>query len=108
MSSAGKPASAHDLTRVRVGFAEIVRLRRAALLRGLLKRPALIILDGVASGAGAESDGIREAIRAEMADRTVVMSIADIDAARACDHVISVGSDGTTKEGAPASMLESA
>ena len=82
--------------------------KRAALLRGLLKRPALIILDGVASGAGAESDGIREAIRAEMADRTVVMSIADIDAARACDHVISVGSDGTTKEGAPASMLESA
>ena len=55
-----------------------------------------------------DTDPDGKAIRAEMADRTVVMSIADIDAARACDHVISVGSDGTTKEGAPASMLESA
>ena len=82
--------------------------KRAALLRGLLKRPQLIILDGVA-GTGSEEDAnIRESIRAEMSDRTVVIAISDVEAAKNSDHVISVGSDGTTKEGAPASMLESA
>ena len=82
--------------------------KRAALLRGLLKRPELIILDGVAGGGGEEDAKIREAVRGEMAGRTVVIAMSDVEAARESDHVISVGSDGTAKEGAPASILESA
>lgn len=82
--------------------------KRAALLRALLKRPELIVLDGVAGGAGDDAEKLREVIRSEMAGRTVVIAVTDDEAARAADHVISIGSDGTAKEGAPSSMLESA
>ncbi|MEL7462544.1 MAG: ABC transporter ATP-binding protein/permease [Pseudomonadota bacterium] len=80
--------------------------RRAALLRALLKRPELIILDGVAGTASEEDARLRAAIREEFADKTVIVAVSDIDAAKDSDHVISVQSDGTAKEGAPASMTE--
>lgn len=81
--------------------------RRAALVRALLKRPDTLILDGVSGGPSADEAGVRAAIRDEMAGRTLIMSLGFVDAAKDFDHVIRVNDDGTTKEGAPATMLES-
>ena len=82
--------------------------KRSALIRALLKRPEMIVVDGVAAGVSPEDIAIREAIVAEMEGKTVVMSLTSDDAARNCDHVIMVSDDGTAKDGAPASMLEPA
>ncbi len=68
----------------------------------------MIVVDGVAAGVSPEDIAIREAIVAEMAGKTVVMSLTSDDAARNCDHVIMVSDDGTAKDGAPGSMLEPA
>ncbi len=82
--------------------------KRSALIRALLKRPEMVVIDGVAAGVSPEDDAIREAIVAEMAGKSVVMSLTTEGAARKCDHIIMVSDDGTAKDGATASMLEPA
>lgn len=74
--------------------------KRAALVRALLKRPQLLVVDGVAAGGGKGDAAIRKVIRDEMKGRTVVMA-ANGAAAKDADHVIEIGADGTVKEGPP-------
>lgn len=79
--------------------------RRAALTRGLLKRPRILIVDGVAGGPSPEDEAVRDAIREEMSDGTVVIAMTSEEPARSADHVIEIRDDGTAKDGAPGAML---
>ncbi len=80
--------------------------RRSSLIRALLKRPEMIVIDGVAAGTSDEDQAIRDEIVGEMAGKTVVMSLTAYDAARKCDHIIVVNNDGTAKDGAAESILK--
>lgn len=60
--------------------------QRIALVRALMKRPAIAILDGV--GALSQDQGMLAAIRAELADCTLVVGLETIEAAREFDRVI--------------------
>ncbi|MFV0475915.1 MAG: ABC transporter transmembrane domain-containing protein [Pikeienuella sp.] len=76
--------------------------RRAALVRALLKRPGILIIDGVSGGSGPEDARLRAAIREEMDGRTLIMALNAIEAAREFDHVICIRDDGAVKDGDPA------
>lgn len=80
--------------------------KRAALLRALLKRPPLLVIDGVAGGPGAADAAMRAVIREELAGKTVVMAVSGLDAARDADHVITIRADKTVTEGAPSEMQD--
>ncbi len=82
--------------------------KRSALIRALLKRPEMIVIDGVAAGVSPEDQSIRDEIVAEMAGKTTIMMLSSDDAARKCDHIIMISDDGTAKDGATASMLKPA
>lgn len=82
--------------------------KRAALIRALLKRPKILIIDGIAAGGTPEDAALRETLKADMEGGTLVMAIGDVDAARAADHLIRINDDGTAADGAPADLLESA
>lgn len=82
--------------------------RRAAVIRGLLKRPKLMIMDGVFAGSAPEDVAIRNAVREEMAGRTVIMTVNDPADAKDADHVIVVSDAGTAKDGAPSAVLANA
>ena len=79
--------------------------RRASLIRALVKRPNILVVDGVAAGGSDDDIAIRAAIREEMAGKTVIIACSDVDAAREGDHVIQVSDAGSAKDGAPAQML---
>lgn len=80
--------------------------KRSALIRALLKRPEMIVIDGVAASASPEDAAIRRSILEEMDGKTVVMSLTSEDAAQDCDHLIIVSDDGTAKDGASGSKAE--
>lgn len=82
--------------------------RKAALIRAMIKKPALMIVDGVAGGPTPEEKAIRDAIREEMAGATVVITLSDNSLAMDADHVILVTNAGTTTDGPPAEVLASA
>lgn len=79
--------------------------KRGALLRAFLKKPDLLIVEGIGGGATPDDEMIRAAIHAEMGGRTVVMAISDMDVARSYDHVIHIKPDGSIREGAAATVL---
>ncbi|MEE8453264.1 MAG: ABC transporter ATP-binding protein/permease [Limibaculum sp.] len=51
--------------------------RRTALVRALLKRPGLLILDGFAASAAPADIALRAVIRAELPDATIIFAAAD-------------------------------
>ena len=51
--------------------------RRTALVRALLKRPGLLILDGLAASAAPADIALRAVIRAELPDATIIFAAAD-------------------------------
>jgi putative ABC transport system ATP-binding protein len=68
--------------------------RRIGLVRGLIKRPRLIVLDGIA-GADTETDAIlRESIRAEAPDATILYAAIEDGAATGADIVAHIAPDG--------------
>ncbi|MEM7544373.1 MAG: ABC transporter transmembrane domain-containing protein [Pseudomonadota bacterium] len=80
--------------------------KRGALVRALLKRPEVLIVDGVGAGSTPDDQLIRDAIRAEMQGRAVIMAVSDMDAAKTSDHVIQIKPDGVVREGSPSVVLE--
>lgn len=82
--------------------------RRAALIRALLRRTDILIVNGVAAGPSPEEADVRAAIRAETAGRTLVMALAAPEAAAEFDHAILVKPDGSLREGPPAKVLDAA
>lgn len=81
--------------------------RRAALVRALLKRPAALIVNGVAGGVSPEDAAVRATIREEMAGRTLIMAV-NPAAAQDFDHLIRINDDGSVREGDPAALLDAA
>ncbi|HET7409064.1 MAG TPA: hypothetical protein VFJ13_02585, partial [Paracoccaceae bacterium] len=75
--------------------------RRIALVRGLIKRPRLIVLDGIA-GSGTEADArLRAGIRAEAPDATILYAALEDGAAGGADLVARIAPDGTVEAEAP-------
>ncbi len=81
--------------------------RRAALVRGLLRRTEILIVNGVAVGAAPEEASARAAILEEMKGRTLVMALAAPELAEGFDHIIEVKQDGGLREG-PAERMQAA
>lgn len=82
--------------------------RKSALIRALIKKPELLIVDGVASGPSDEDKAIRTAIVEEMSGATVVIVLADKSLAMDADYAILVDDAGTASDGVPAELLASA
>jgi putative ABC transport system ATP-binding protein len=68
--------------------------RRIALVRALLKRPNLLILDGIAGRADPADISLRAAIRAELPDATIVFAATD-GVAEDAGLMIQINADGS-------------
>ncbi|HUF87713.1 MAG TPA: ABC transporter ATP-binding protein/permease [Thermohalobaculum sp.] len=68
--------------------------RRVALVRALLKRPQLVILDGVASGGGEGDRALRAVVRDELPDAAFVFA-ADDPAVDDADLKVEIESNGS-------------
>ncbi len=67
--------------------------RRLALARAMLKRPSLVVLDGVAGGRSPADVALRESIRSELPEATLVVAVEHADDADA-DCAIEIDDDG--------------
>jgi putative ABC transport system ATP-binding protein len=75
--------------------------RRVALIRAVVKRPAFLILNGVAAGADPADAALRERARRE-GGGALIYAANGMDAARGADHVLRIGDDGVARlEAAP-------
>lgn len=70
--------------------------RKIALARALLKRPALMILDDVAGGPGAEDAQLRALVRREAPDATILFGLTDAGAAQDFDMVLEMDGGSVT------------
>ena len=70
--------------------------RRAALVRALLKRPPVLILDGIASGSDPADAALRETIRRELPESTIIFAAVD-GAAEDADTVIRIDASGNAR-----------
>jgi putative ABC transport system ATP-binding protein len=70
--------------------------RRIALVRALLKRPKLLILDGIAGGNDPGDIALRAMIRTELPDATVIFAATDGVAGDA-DMVVKIDESGSTR-----------
>jgi putative ABC transport system ATP-binding protein len=68
--------------------------RRIALIRGVLKRPDLLIMDGIAGRADPEDITLRAIIRAELPEATIIFAAAD-GVAEDADMMIEINADGS-------------
>ncbi|MFQ5566163.1 MAG: ABC transporter transmembrane domain-containing protein [Paracoccaceae bacterium] len=75
--------------------------RRIALVRALLKRPGLLILDGIAAGAAPADIALRAVIRAELPDATIIFA-ADDGSAEDTDLAVEIDEDGSVRTEAAA------
>ncbi|MEM8989322.1 MAG: ABC transporter transmembrane domain-containing protein [Pseudomonadota bacterium] len=71
-----------------------VTKRRIALVRALLKRPKLIVLDGPGASAGAEDRAILPLLRAELPEAIILFAAQDREIAAHADREIRLGADG--------------
>lgn len=71
--------------------------RRVALARALLKRPRLMILDGVAGSANPADTALRAAIRSELPDAMIVFAAASAEAGEGADLLVRVDSGGAVQ-----------
>ena len=69
-------------------------LRRVALIRAVLKRPAYVLLDGVAGGDGAEDAGLRARLRAELPDAALIYAASGDAAVEPGAQVIRIAPSG--------------
>ncbi|MEM1356471.1 MAG: hypothetical protein AAGH88_16500, partial [Planctomycetota bacterium] len=69
--------------------------RRIALVRSVIKRPGLIVLDGVAGGDDAADEAVRAALRAELPDATLVYAAASEKAGEGADRILAIAENGT-------------
>ena len=70
--------------------------RRVALARALLKRPNILLLEGIAATAGTEDAGLRRMIRRDLPAATLIHA-ADEDATSEADLVLHIDADGVLR-----------
>ncbi|MEM8842996.1 MAG: ATP-binding cassette domain-containing protein, partial [Pseudomonadota bacterium] len=68
--------------------------RRVALVRALIKRPELIVLDGVGGGEGEADLGIRAIIRRDLPSVTLIYAATNDAATQGADRVVALDDDG--------------
>ncbi|MEO1490684.1 MAG: ABC transporter transmembrane domain-containing protein [Pseudomonadota bacterium] len=82
--------------------------RRVALVRGLIKRPRLMVLDGIAGSDTPADAELRAAIKAELPDTTILYAALEDTAIAGVDGVAAIAEDGVVRlEDAPASKPSS-
>ena len=69
--------------------------RRTALVRALLKRPGLLIIDGIAGSADPADKELRATIRAELPDSTIVFAATDAGVVEEADLAIKIDAGGS-------------
>ena len=75
--------------------------RRVALARALLKRPRLIILDGIGGSASPADAALRAAIRREVPEAAIVYAAANLDAAEEADQILMIDELGAARQETP-------
>ncbi len=71
--------------------------RRVALVRGLIKRPRLLVLDGIAGTDTPADAELRSAIRSQLPDTTILYAAVEDAATVGADAVAAVAEDGVVK-----------
>jgi putative ABC transport system ATP-binding protein len=69
-------------------------LRRVALIRAVLKRPAFVLLDGVAGGDAPEDKALRARLRAELPDAALIYAASGESAVEPGAQVIRIARSG--------------
>lgn len=69
--------------------------RRVALVRGMIKRPGLLVLDGIAGGNVPADRELRAAIRRELPEAAILYAAAADPAAEGADLIVRVAENGT-------------
>jgi putative ABC transport system ATP-binding protein len=68
--------------------------RRIALARALLKRPLLLVLDGIAASSGEADVALRSALREYLPDSMIVYAAANTEAGDGADLLVTIDSSG--------------
>ncbi|MBK0398694.1 ABC transporter ATP-binding protein [Limibaculum sp. M0105] len=74
-----------------------VARRRAGLIRAIIKRPTVLILDGVGGGAGEGDATLRAALRDELPEATLIWAADAADAAADADHILIIDDEGAVR-----------
>ena len=69
--------------------------RRVALVRGLIKRPEILVLDGIAASDGEADRTLRSAIRSALPDATILYAAAEEGAVAGADRIARIDETGT-------------
>ncbi len=72
--------------------------RRLALIRGMIKRPNLIVLDGIAGTDSAADVSLRETVRGELPEATILYAAADTEATKGADMVAAISENGQVEK----------
>ncbi|MEL6478219.1 MAG: ABC transporter ATP-binding protein/permease [Pseudomonadota bacterium] len=80
--------------------------RRVALVRALIKRPRLLVLDGLAPGESVADQTLRADIRAELPGVTLIYAAASDKAAADADRLIAIEEHGAVHEIAPPAQAQ--
>ena len=80
--------------------------RRIGLVRALMKRPALMVLDGIAGNNTATDAALRAAIREAVPEATILYAVAEDGAEAGADIVIRIGEDGAARCEEPESKAQ--
>ncbi|MEM9044111.1 MAG: ABC transporter transmembrane domain-containing protein [Pseudomonadota bacterium] len=68
--------------------------RRVALVRAVIKRPKILVLDGIAGGEAEADVRLRHVIRSELPETTVLYAASSPNAASGADRVLSLDENG--------------
>ncbi|MEM6664169.1 MAG: hypothetical protein AAF666_18555, partial [Pseudomonadota bacterium] len=71
--------------------------RRIGLVRGLIKRPHLMVLDGIAASDSIEDVALRSAIRKTVPDAMILYAASEEEAVEIADQVATIDKGGVTR-----------
>lgn len=80
--------------------------RRIALVRGIIKRPTLLILDSIGGADSASDAALRAGVRETLPEATIIYAAAEDGAAGGADLVMSISDDGNVTCAKPVTVGE--
>ncbi|MEM6623432.1 MAG: ABC transporter ATP-binding protein [Pseudomonadota bacterium] len=75
--------------------------RRIGLVRGLMKCPSLVVLDGIAATISDSDCALRDAVRKDLPEATILYAAAEEGAAGGADLLASIADNGVVRVGPP-------